>query len=233
MQLKVKENITLWRNEGLIFYIILGFLCTLFMEVNALLPYYLQQSIFFETLMNYMVFNTLFSLALCEIFFAMLVVVCNNTKLEKLTNNILKELHKRIMQGSFVISFLSFGISLFCMMAFCIGSLIINNNYYGKHAINFAYPFVLFLSFPYLIHKCITILCTQLKGFPKSKIHAAIIMLLIIAAAIIIPCIFNKKEKMTITIDKKKYHAIEQKTKVKPEKYIEKKINDININDIK
>ncbi|HGA5452796.1 hypothetical protein M1186_08980, partial [Salmonella enterica subsp. enterica serovar Minnesota] len=24
MQLKVKENITLWRNEGLIFYIILG-----------------------------------------------------------------------------------------------------------------------------------------------------------------------------------------------------------------
>ncbi|HGB4781906.1 TPA: hypothetical protein ACIVKS_003498, partial [Salmonella enterica subsp. enterica serovar Waycross] len=27
MQLKVKENITLWRNEGLIFYIILGFLC--------------------------------------------------------------------------------------------------------------------------------------------------------------------------------------------------------------
>ncbi|EGS9904322.1 hypothetical protein I3049_004110, partial [Salmonella enterica] len=84
MQLKVKENITLWRNEGLIFYIILGFLCTLFMEVNALLPYYLQRSIFFETLMNYMVFNTLFSLALCEIFFAMLVVVCNNTKLEKL-----------------------------------------------------------------------------------------------------------------------------------------------------
>lgn len=65
MQLKVKENITLWRNEGLIFYIILGFLCTLFMEVNALLPYYLQQ----KTLMNYMVFNTLFSLALCEIFF--------------------------------------------------------------------------------------------------------------------------------------------------------------------
>ncbi len=29
-------------------------------------------------------------LALCEIFFAMLVVVCNNTKLEKLTNNICK-----------------------------------------------------------------------------------------------------------------------------------------------
>ncbi|EHV6505158.1 hypothetical protein N0R43_004498, partial [Salmonella enterica subsp. enterica serovar Kentucky] len=54
-----------------------------------------------------------------------------------------------------------------------------------------------------------------------------------IAAAIIIPGMFNKKEKMTITIDKEKYHAIEQKTKVKPEKYIEKKINDININDIK
>lgn len=163
----------------------------------------------------------------------MLVVVCNNTKLEKLTNSILKELHKRIMQGSFVISFLSFGISLFCMMVFCIGSLIINNNYYGKHAINFAYPFVLFLSFPYILHKCITILCTQLKTFSKGKIHAAIIMLLIIAAAFIIPGIFNKKEKMTITIDKEKYHAIEQKTKVKPEKYIEKKINDININDIK
>ncbi|ECB2337648.1 hypothetical protein EVI54_03295, partial [Salmonella enterica subsp. enterica serovar Java] len=66
----------------------------------------------------------------------------------------------------------------------------------------------------------------------KHKIHAAIIILLIIAAAIIIPGIFNKK-KMTITIDKEKYHAIEQKTKIKPEKYIEKKINDININDIK
>lgn len=233
MRLKIKEHITLWRNEGLIFYIILGFLCTLFMEVNALLPYYLQQSIFFETLMNYMAFNTLFSLALCEIFFAMLVVVCHNTKLEKLTNSILQELHKRIMQGSFVISFLCFGVSLFCMMVFCMGSLIINNNYYGNNVINFAYPFVLFLSFPYLIHKCIIILCTQLKGFPKGKIHAAIIMLLIIAAAIIIPGIFNKKEKMTITIDKEKYHAIEQKTKVKPEKYIEKKINDININDIK
>ncbi|EAS2418924.1 hypothetical protein DM758_24805, partial [Salmonella enterica] len=91
----------------------------------------------------------------------------------------------------------------------------------------------LFLSFPYLIHKGITILCTLLKAFPKHKIHAAIIILLIIAAAIIIPGIFNKKQKMTITIDKEKYHAIEQKTKIKPEKYIEKKINDININDIK
>ncbi|EJH2659959.1 hypothetical protein NDG35_003176 [Salmonella enterica] len=233
MRLKVNEHITLWRNEGLIFYVILGFLCTFFMEVNALLPYYLQQSIFFETLMNYMVFNTFFSLALCEIFFAMLVVVCHNTKLEKLTNNVLQELHKRIMQGSFIISFLCFGIFLFCVMAFCIGSLIINNNYYGRYVINFAYPFVLFLSFPYLIHKCITILCTQLKTFSKGKIHAAVIMLLIIAAAFIIPGIFSKKEKMTITIDKEKYHAIEQKTKIKPEKYIEKKINDININDIK
>lgn len=163
----------------------------------------------------------------------MLVVICHNTKLEKLTNSILQELHKRIMQGSFIISFLCFGIFLFCVMAFCIGSLTINNNYYGKHVINFAYPFVLFLSFPYLIHKGITILCTLLKAFPKGKIHAAIIILLIIAAAIIIPGIFNKKEKMTITIDKEKYHAIEQKTKVKPEKYIEKKINDINTNDIK
>lgn len=153
----------------------------------------------------------------------MLVVICHNTKLEKLTNSILQELHKRIMQGSFIISFLCFGISLFCVVAFCIGSLIINNNYYGRYVINFAYPFVLFLSFPYLIHKGITILCTLLKTFPKYKIHAAII----------IPGIFNKKEKMTITIDKEKYHAIEQKTNVKPEKYIEKKINDININDIK
>ncbi|EBC1390960.1 hypothetical protein CU829_01340 [Salmonella enterica] len=233
MRLKVKEHITLWRNEGLIFYVTLGFLCTFFMEVNALLPYYLQQSIFFETLMNYMVFNTLFSLALCEVFFAMLVVVCHDTKLEKLTNSILQELHKRIMQASFIISFLCFGISLFCMMAFCIGLLIINNNYYGKYVINFAYPFLLFLSFPYLIHKGIIILCTLLKAFHKCKIHAAIIMLLIIAAAIIIPGIFNKKEKMTITIDKEKYHAIKHKTKIKPEKYIEKKINDININDIK
>ncbi|AMW60260.1 hypothetical protein CHY68_04860 [Salmonella enterica] len=233
MRLKVKENITLWRNEGLIAYVALGFLCTFFMEVNALLPYYLQQSIFFETLMSYMAFNTLFSLALSEIFFAMLVVICHNTKLEKITNSILQELHKRIMQGSFIISFLCFGIFLFCVMAFCIGSLTINNNYYGKHVINFACPFVLFLSFPYLIHKGITILCTLLKAFPKHKIHAAIIILLIIAAAIIIPGIFNKKQKMTITIDKEKYHAIEQKTKIKPEKYIEKKINDININDIK
>lgn len=79
MRLKVKENITLWRNEGLIAYVALGFLCTFFMEVNALLPYYLQQSIFFETLMSYMAFNTLFSLALSEIFFAMLVVICHNT----------------------------------------------------------------------------------------------------------------------------------------------------------
>lgn len=163
----------------------------------------------------------------------MLVVICHNTKLEKLTNSILQELHKRIMQGSFIISFLCFGISLFCVVAFCIGSLIINNNYYGRYVINFAYPFVLFLSFPYLIHKGITILCTLLKTFPKYKILAAIIILMIIAAAIIIPGIFDKKEKMTITIDKEKYHAIEQKTKVKPEKYIEKKINDININDIK
>ncbi|EDB1504279.1 hypothetical protein F9E67_15315, partial [Salmonella enterica] len=175
MRLKIKENITLWRNEGLIAYVALGFLCTFFMEVNALLPYYLQQSIFFETLMSYMAFNTLFSLALSEIFFAMLVVICHNTKLEKLTNSILQELHKRIMQGSFIISFLCFGIFLFCVMAFCIGSLTINNNYCGKHVINFAYPFVLFLSFPYLIHNGITILCTLLKAFPKGKIHAAII----------------------------------------------------------
>lgn len=67
MRLKVKENITLWRSEGLIAYVALSFY-VLFMEVNALLPYYLQQSIFFETLMSYMAFNTLFSLALSEIF---------------------------------------------------------------------------------------------------------------------------------------------------------------------
>lgn len=68
MRLKVKENITLWRSEGLIAYVALGFLCTFFMEVNALLPCYLQQSIFFETLMSHIAFNTLFSLALSEIF---------------------------------------------------------------------------------------------------------------------------------------------------------------------
>ncbi len=28
MRLKVKENITLWRSEGLIAYVALGFLCT-------------------------------------------------------------------------------------------------------------------------------------------------------------------------------------------------------------
>ncbi|VEA79086.1 membrane protein [Salmonella enterica subsp. arizonae] len=68
MRLKIKEHITLWRNEGLIAYVTLGFLCTFFYGGQALLPYYLQQSIFFETLMHYMAFNTLFSLALCEIF---------------------------------------------------------------------------------------------------------------------------------------------------------------------
>ncbi|MGS8617117.1 hypothetical protein ACQWB3_24600, partial [Salmonella enterica subsp. enterica serovar Infantis] len=57
MRLKVKENITIWRSEGLISYVALGFLCTFFMEGNALLPYYLQQSILFETLMCYMAFN--------------------------------------------------------------------------------------------------------------------------------------------------------------------------------
>lgn len=30
MRLKVKENITLWRNEGLIAYVALGFLCYFF-----------------------------------------------------------------------------------------------------------------------------------------------------------------------------------------------------------
>ncbi|SUG57562.1 membrane protein [Salmonella enterica subsp. diarizonae] len=37
MRLKIKEHITLWRNEGLIAYVTLGFLCTFFMEVK---PYY-------------------------------------------------------------------------------------------------------------------------------------------------------------------------------------------------
>ncbi len=52
MQLKVKENITLWRNEGLIFmYHPRDSMYFLFMEVNALLAYTIfQQSIFFETL---------------------------------------------------------------------------------------------------------------------------------------------------------------------------------------
>lgn len=194
MRLKVKENITLWRNEGLIAYVALGF---------YVLFYGGQRSITILSSAKYIFRNAdelhglQYVIFACFIwdFFAMLVVICHNTKLEKITNSILQELHKRIMQGSFIISFLCFGIFLFCVMAFCIGSLTINNNYYGKHVINFACPFVLFLSFPYLIHKGITILCTLLKAFPKHKIHAAIIILLIIAAAIIIPGIFNKKKK--------------------------------------
>ncbi len=225
MRLKVKENITLWRNEGLIAYVALGFLCTFFMEVNALLPYYLQQSIFFETLMSYMAFNTLFSLALSEIFFAMLVVICHNTKLEKITNSILQELHKRIMQGSFIISFLCFGIFLFCVMAFCIGSLTINNNYYGKHVINFVCPFVLFLSFPYLyiwhnnpVYSIKSISNTQNSCSNNNIIDNC--------SSDYHPCIFNKR-KMTITIDKENIMRL-SKNQIKPENTL-RKINDINI----
>lgn len=40
MWLKVKENIMFWRSEGLIVYVVFGFLCIFFMEVNVLLLYY-------------------------------------------------------------------------------------------------------------------------------------------------------------------------------------------------
>ncbi len=79
---KSKRKHYAWRNEGLILYHP-RFLCTLFMECQRTITILSSAKYIFETLMNYMVFNTLFSLALCEIF-AMLVVVCNNTKLEKL-----------------------------------------------------------------------------------------------------------------------------------------------------
>ncbi len=129
------------------------------MEVNALLPYYLQQSIFFETLMNYMVFNTLFSLALCEIFCDAGSCFCNNTKLEKLQiicKSYMLIMHNFSLYPSYLSEYLLFG-----MIYLCIGSLIINNNYYGKYAINFKLPICFIsLSFLYLIHKW-HILCTH------------------------------------------------------------------------
>ncbi len=56
MQLKVKRKRTLWRNEGLFLYHH-GISMYFIYGGPALLPYYLQQVYFFETLMNYMVFQ--------------------------------------------------------------------------------------------------------------------------------------------------------------------------------
>jgi len=224
MMLKIKEHIFNLREEGLFFYFALGFVCTAAMEGNDLLSYHLQQSIFFDTIMGFMPINIIMFLLGVEIVLSLFNTLMSNTKVNTCTIHVLNELHKRINQISFIASFSSAGIAVFCALTYVVCLIIGKESYYGKYAITFAIVSLFFI----LIRIFLSWLTRKVLIPIAKDIHGKIFASLVIVIIITIPYFYNPTETMTLVIDKDKYQKIKEKTHMKPEEYINKKINEFN-----
>ena len=69
----------------------------------------------------------------------------------------------------------------------------------------------------------------KIPHFLKSKPQFKEIAVIILVAFFITPFINNGKEEITLKIDKYKYYEIKEKTKTKPEIYIENIIKNLKL----
>lgn len=221
MKTNIKDYIFRLREEGLVFYVAVGFICTALMQANSLLFYWLQQNIFFDTIIGFMPIKVIMFFLEAGFVLMLITTLISNEKANKFATRALNELNKRTRQICYISSFSCAGIALFCALPYFLYLIIGKENDYGKYFITFFITSLFFIS----IHPLLGLLAHHIIIPMTKDTYGKIIAILLISIVIIIPYFYNKTETMTITIDKEKYQQIKEKTKMKPEDYIKNEVN--------
>ncbi|HBN4948490.1 TPA: hypothetical protein L2Y70_001276 [Escherichia coli] len=229
---KFKKYIKKLREEGLLFYVSFGFIFTLLMEVDDRLPYYLQQDFFFYTLIGFMPINIFFVLICTNVFFNAVHTLISPYKSQRVGEKFLSELDKRTQQIGFIISFLCFGMTLFCALAWLLFFEMNTESYYAKYTLYFLAVFIIMIMFSSAVNPVMSRIFQKMKESDSHGNSKIILIIIIIILLLLIPiaCIINKNKTIEINIKKETYQQIKEKTKMKPEDYIKKLITDIKFN---
>lgn len=210
------------KTDGYIFYILLVFFCSALMEINLLLPYYLQLDVFYSTEISFFALKPVSFILFIEYALAIACAFLLNSRFEKYFHNALNDLHTRIEQLCSPAFFIMTGTILLCIITGFIGYLFESGEYYRKYALKFSFLAIVFLCIIVISNFFIRI-PHLLRKKPRYKEFAIIFLV----AFLIAPFINNKKEEMTLKIDKSKYIEIKDKTQTKPEEYIENIIKNL------
>lgn len=202
--------------DGYISYISLGFFCSALMEINLLLPYYLQLDVFYSTEISFFALKPVSFILFIEYTLAITCAFLLNSRFEKYFHNVLNDLHTIIEQLCSPAFFIMTGTIMLCIITGFIGYLFESGEYYRKYAVKFTFLAMVFLSMIIISNFFIKI-PFLLRKKPGYKEFAIIFLI----AFFITPFINNKKEEITLKIDKSKYIEIKEKTKTEPEEYIE------------
>ncbi|HCX5326912.1 TPA: hypothetical protein OZU69_002099 [Escherichia coli] len=229
---KFKKYIKKLREEGLFFYVSFGFILTLLMEVDDRLPYYLQQDFFFDTLIGFMPINIFFVLICTYIFFNAVHEFISPYKFQRIGEKFLSELDKRTQQIGFIISFICFGMTLFCALAWLLFFEMNTESYYTKYTLDFLAVFIIMILFSSAVNPVMRRIFQKIKESDSHGNSKIILIIIIITLLLLLPiaCIINKNKTIEINIKKETYQQIKEKTKMKPEDYIKKLIADIKFN---
>lgn len=211
------------KTDGYIFYILLGFFCSALMEINLLLPYYLQLDVFYATEISFFALKPVSFILFIEYALAIACAFLLNSRFEKYFHNALNDLHTRIEQLCSPAFFIMTGTILLCIITGFIGYLFESGEYYRKYAVKFTVLAMVFLSMIVISNMFIKI-PHLLRKKPRYKEFSIIFLV----AFLIAPFMNNKKEEITLKIDKSKYIEIKEKTQAKPEEYIENIIKNLN-----
>lgn len=229
---KFKNYIKKLREEGLFFYVSFGFILTLLMEVDDRLPYYLQQDFFFDTLIGFMPINIFFVLICTNIFFNAVHALISSYKCQRVSEKFLSELDKRTQQIGFIISFICFGMTLFCALVWLLFFDMNNESYYAKYTLNFLAAFIIIIIISSAVNPVIRRTFQKLKESDSHGNSKIFFIIVVITISILLPITYtlNKNKTIEINIKKETYQQIKEKTKMKPEDYIKKLIADIKFN---
>lgn len=224
MMNKIIKKLIPINTDGYAFYILLGFFCSALMEINSLLPYYIQLDIFYSTEISFLTYKPASFILFIEYALAIFSYFLINSKYGKYFINALNDLHTRIEQLCSPAFFIMAGTVLLCATTGFIGDIFGSGEYYKKYAVNFSFLAIVFLAMIALSN-----LFIKIPHFLKSKPQFKEIAVIILVAFFITPFINNGKEEITLKIDKSKYYEIKEKTKTKPEIYIENIIKNLKL----
>ncbi|HEO9126930.1 TPA: hypothetical protein QIF57_003426, partial [Escherichia coli] len=180
---KFKKYIKKLREEGLLFYVSFGFIFTLLMEVDDRLPYYLQQDFFFYTLIGFMPINIFFVLICTNVFFNAVHTLISPYKSQRVGEKFLSELDKRTQQIGFIISFLCFGMTLFCALAWLLFFEMNTESYYAKYTLDFLAVFIIMIMFSSAVNPVMSRIFQKMKesdSHGNSKIILIIIIIILL-----------------------------------------------------
>lgn len=190
---KLKKYIKKLREEGF-FYVSFGFIFTLLMEVDDQLPYYLQQDFFFDTLIGFMPINIFFVLICTNIFFNSVHTLISPYKGQRVGEKFLSELDKRTQQIGFIISFICFGMTLFCVLAWLLFFDMNNESYYAKYTLDFLAVFIIMIIFSSAVNP---VMSRTFQKFKEYDLHGNSKIFFIIIILILLPIAYtlNKNKK--------------------------------------